>query len=266
MMSQVVPILLYHTVDTAFGQRYRRWAVTPDTFSRHMDVVARTGSQPMTVTSFVEALERPESLPPRPVLITFDDGLRDFLTGALPILKGHGFPATLYVVSGCVGGTSTWLAPLGEDQRPMLSWPELHTVAAGDVEVGAHSHSHPQLDLLSPARARAEIFQSKSILEHELGRPVKSFAYPHGYSSRRIRRYIQEAGFTSACQVRHALSATTENRFTLSRIIMTSEVSDGEFENYLAGAGLPVSPPRRHLMIAGWRMVRQARRMAGLPS
>jgi peptidoglycan/xylan/chitin deacetylase (PgdA/CDA1 family) len=262
-MSQVIPILLYHTVDTRFDERYRRWAVSPETFARHMDIIARHGCQAMTVSALVRCLDGAAPLPERPVVITFDDGLRDFLTGALPILRDHGFPATLYVVSGRIGETSTWLAPLGEDRRPLLSWDEVREVAQAGIEIGAHTHTHPQLDILSAARARDEIFRSRDTIERELGHKVTSFAYPHGYSSVTVRRLVREAGFTSACQVRHALSAAGENRLMLSRIIMTSEESDAQLEGFLSGAGLPVAPPRHHLKVMGWRMYRRLKQISG---
>lgn len=265
-MSEALPILMYHTIDTECDAAYRRWAVPPKTFGRHLDLIAARGFRPITVSSLIAHRERAEPLPPHTVVITFDDGLRDFLVGAMPELRRHDFPATLYVVSGHVNQTSTWLAPLGEGQRPMLNWDELRAVASQGIEIGGHTHTHPQLDLLPLSKALSELRQSKTILEDNLGLPVQSFAYPHGYASPATRRLVCEAGFTSACRVRHALSSTAENCFALSRIIMTTEISDEDLEMFLDGSGLPVAPPSDRLVATGWRLIRRFKHLAGVPA
>src|SRR5579859_480467 len=139
---------------------------------------------PITVTQFAAALlQKDPRLPRRPVVLTFDDGFADFYTEALPILKRYAFPATLYVATAFINGTSRWLQREGEMARPMLTWEQLSEISASGIECGGHSHSHPQLDTLSQAEAYREIAQSKSLLEHHLGQNVSSFAYPFGYSA-----------------------------------------------------------------------------------
>jgi peptidoglycan/xylan/chitin deacetylase (PgdA/CDA1 family) len=80
----------------------------------------------------------------------------------------------------------------------MLSWAQLGEIASRGVEIGAHSHSHPDLDTLPQQKAWQEIADCKRHLETELGAVVVSFAYPHGYSSPRVRRLVREAGYQSA--------------------------------------------------------------------
>ena len=264
-MTQPVPILLYHTVGEQCAEPYRRWAIPPGRFARHMAIIAEHGCRPVTVSALAAKLIRSEPVPARTVAITFDDGLRDFLTGAVPILQRSGYPATLYAVAGCLGATSHWLEPLGEGGRPMLSSDELREVASLGFEIGAHTMNHPQLDLLPDKSAFEEIRLSKTTLEEILGQPVLSFAYPHGYASPVTRRLVRDAGFTSACRVRHALSSTTEDCFALSRIIMTNEITDQDLALFLEGSGLPISPPADRLLATGWRFVRKFKHLAGTP-
>ena len=136
-MTGPLPILLYHSVDEQCADAYQRWAVPPDRFARQMAIIAEHDCRPVTVSALVAMLARSEPVPARTVVITFDDGLRDFLTGAVPILQRFNFPATLYAVAGCLGATSHWLEPLGEGARPMLSAGELRQVAALGFEIGA---------------------------------------------------------------------------------------------------------------------------------
>jgi O-antigen biosynthesis protein len=261
---QALPILLYHTVDDRRDDRYGTWAVSPALFDRHMRLIAEEGYRPITVADLADLRKAGAPLPDRTVIVTFDDGLRDFLTGAMPALARHGVPATLFVVAGLVGQTSRWLAPLGEGARPMLTESELRDIAAAGVEIGGHTLTHPELDRL-PARAAAEeIGRSREILRDMIGRPVRSFAYPHGYNSAVTRRLTREAGYEIACRVRHALSSSMENQFALSRVIVTEDVDEAMLTRILDGAGFPVAPPVDTLAATGWRTAR--RLLAMLPA
>ena len=139
---------------------------------------------------------------------------------------------------------------------------ELRTLSYEGIEIGAHTVSHPQLDILPADKAAREIHGSKVTLEHGLKRPVQSFAYPHGYSSRTTRALVRGAGFQSACRVRHALTTTTEDPFTLSRIVLTSEIGPAELRHFLTRPVLPVAPPADRLVASGWRMVRRFQHFA----
>jgi len=223
-----------------------------------MAYLRKSNYTPITVSHFVTAMDkRSVSLPDRPVLITFDDGLADFYTGALPILKSYGFAATLYLTTGFIGGTSRWLHRQGEGERPMLTWDHIREIQASGVECGAHSHSHPQLDSLAPQAAHDEIVRSKCILERHLGQHVASFAYPYGYYSPAVRRMVQKAGFTSACAVKHAMSSTSDDYFALARIMITSDIDMAAFARLLSGQGLNAAPRRQRARTVGWRFARR---------
>lgn len=252
-----IPVLLYHSVDRTCSAAYRRWMVTPERFEEQMRWLVEQGYSTLTVSALAGFIQSATPLPEKTVVITFDDGLDDFRAGALPILEKFGMAATLYVVAGRVGMTSDWLSAIGEGQRPMLSWDALRELTGRGVECGAHTLSHPQLDLLSDDAARIEIATSKTMLEDQLNREVASFAYPHGYASASTRKLVREAGFSSACRVRHALSSTSEDVFGISRVIVTEEMDDQAIARALGGRDLPIAPPADRLLQHGWRMVRR---------
>jgi peptidoglycan/xylan/chitin deacetylase (PgdA/CDA1 family) len=259
-MSSAIPILLYHNVSSESGPQFRRWTVRPEAFAAQMSYLRDRLYTPITVTQLARAMiDRKAPLPIRPVVITFDDGLADFYLGALPVLADHGFAATLYIVSGLVGHVSSWLTSVGEGARAMLSWSQVAEIQSSGVECGAHSVSHPQLDIVSRSVAREEITRSKDELQQRLGRDIMTFAYPHGYYSASVRRLVQEAGYTSACGVKHAMSAIDDDRFALARIIVPDMgmTDPDEFASLLEGRGLPVAPKRRRLGTRGWRLVRR---------
>ena len=95
-------------------------------------------------------------MPPRPVVLTFDDGFADFHDRALPLLARYGFTATVFVTTGWIADSG---APDAAHRRPgrMLSWSQIAEAAATGVEIGAHSHGHPELDLLAAESLRREL-------------------------------------------------------------------------------------------------------------
>ena len=258
--GQGVPILMYHSISRHATPGFRPWTISPELFADHMAYLRQTQYTPMTVSELALAIAEPGAdFPARPVVITFDDGFADFYTHGLPVLARHGFSATVYVVAGLVGRTSRWLEREGEGERAMLTWSQLSDIQALGVECGAHSLSHPQLDVVPRAVAWEEVRVSKTLLEDRLGRPVHSFAYPHGYHDGIVRELVQEAGYTSACGVKHALSALSDDRFGLARIIVGADTTAGELGRLLAGQGLAVAPTREKLRTKAWRAVRRSR-------
>ena len=260
-MRDALPILLYHSVDWERPDGYGRWVVTPARFEAHLSAVRDEGFLPITVEAFAMARASGERLPARTVIITFDDGLVDFLYGAMPILSRFGFPATLYVTSGYVGGSARWLADLGQGDRLMLSWKQIASLAEAGIEIGAHSISHPQLDLLGRERTLSEIVGSRKAIEAAIGRPVRTFAYPHGYATGMTKRIVEDAGFLAACGVRHAFSSSREDRFRLSRIIVDQSMGAREISQFLAGKGLPVAPAAFRPAVFGWRQARRVKQL-----
>src|SRR5690606_3594216 len=126
IMLTPVPILLYHSIADTVSPGFQTWSVSPAKFADHMKYLRDHDYTPVTVTSLIEAMQTPEpTLPTRPVVITFDDGLEDFYTDALPILTQAGFVSTLYITTGYIGKTSEWLTPEGEGNRPMMTWEQI---------------------------------------------------------------------------------------------------------------------------------------------
>lgn len=253
-----IPVLLYHSVSDTATPAYRPWCISPAEFDRHMAFLRNQGYQSLTVTEMVSAMRAGgNNLPDRPVVITFDDGLADFSEGALPILKRYGFSSTLYVTTDFIGTTSGWLSDLGEGKRPMLTWDQLKSLE--NVEIGAHSQSHPQLDLLPASKTRGEIVDSKNILEQHLNRSIETFAFPHGYHSKTLIDGVKMAGYSSACIVGHSMASDRENPLAIPRIIITSDVTVETLARFLTGDGLRRRGAVQEISSKVWRAVRWGR-------
>jgi peptidoglycan/xylan/chitin deacetylase (PgdA/CDA1 family) len=255
-----VPILLYHSVDRAPSRAYEPWSVDPTTFDEHLDVVVTLGYTPLTVSDFVDR-RAGARLPDKPCMITFDDGRADFLEGALPALESHRFPATMYMVSGHIGGTSSWLPMPEERDQPMLGWKDLRQLGRVGIEIGAHSDTHVELDVTGSTRLRSEVAASGARLSEGLGTAVRSFAYPHGYHSPRVVRAVREAGYDSAVAVKDRWSHLDEDRFALARMFVWRSTSADDLVEILSTppATRPSDTSSQRVLRRGWRYARWVR-------
>ncbi|MGH3437034.1 MAG: polysaccharide deacetylase family protein [Sciscionella sp.] len=219
--SRAVPILMYHALGTRAAPGFSRFTLHPRLFAKHMALLAHRGCRTLTVTQVMELRAQGAACPPGSVVLTFDDGYADFHDQALPVLNKYGFTATLYVTTGHVGGIATWTCADENGDRPMLSWSQLAEVTAAGIEIGAHSHTHPELDMLSPLEIREEVTRSRGELTDRLGVPVTSFAYPFGYFSRVVTEAVADAGFASACTVKELAWDPGSEFLTVPRLSVT---------------------------------------------
>lgn len=225
--GRLVPVLMYHSVSAVASREFRPFAVDPRAFEQHMEFLADAGYRPITIGQYLAGT--PAADPERSgreVVLTFDDAFADFHSDVLPVLQRFGFPATLYVPTDYVGSTSRWLAVECEADRRIMSWNGLAEVASSGIEIGSHTRSHCQLDLVPSDQVRSEVVDSKHELENRLQREISTFAYPFGYYNADVRAAVERAGYTSACAVRNLVDEGRDhyviNRFTV-RYGMTAE-------------------------------------------
>jgi len=256
--NNFIPILMYHSIHTEATPKFRRWTLTPTDFDLHMAYLAEAGYTTWTMSEFFER-RGDDQLPEKVVVITFDDAFEDFYTNALPTLQKHSFSATLYIPTGLVGKTSRWLVPEGEENRPLMNWVQINEAESLGIECGAHSETHPHLDEISLNSAREQIENSKKVLEVQLGHVVDTFAYPYGHFDKRVYEIVREAGFKTACAVRHAYSSPQDDPLGLARVRIIHETDVAELKTFLSGEVLNIGPFPELLKKRVWRVVRRVR-------
>jgi len=262
-----IPILLYHAVTRDPPSWLAPWTINPHQFAGHLDALVAADCTPLTVSDLVRITTQGEVLPERPVVVTFDDGFADFATEAVPAMAARSVVSTLYVTTGALigngGSRGATSRTLKLPPAPMLSWQQLAGLEELGVEIGAHSHTHPQLDTLPVVAAAEEIVHSRALLEEHMGHHVESFAYPHGYSSPAVRRVVAQQGFSSAAGVRNRFSAADDDQFCLARLTVRSETSVATIRSWLSGSGAPTASPGESLSTRLWRGARRARTAIG---
>jgi len=211
-----VPILLYHKIgDPPPRARVPGQYVSAKLFRKHLAYLAGQGYAGVSLTH----LTKPErGLPPKPIVITFDDGYHCLYREALPLLREHGFTATVFVVVEGIAGVNFWETTVGDVEEPMLTAEQIREMQAAGIEFGSHTLTHPHLSALSVEEAAREIADSKRRLEELLGRDCSAFAYPYGDWSPALRALVAEAGYRVACTTRRAAARAGDDRLALPRI------------------------------------------------
>jgi peptidoglycan/xylan/chitin deacetylase (PgdA/CDA1 family) len=226
-MSQRVPILMYHEVTPRPLPAFRKYSVTPDELDQHVRWLARRGYHTVHLDAVVDAWAGRRPLPPRAVVLTFDDGFRDCLAYAPPVLQAHGFTATFFLVAGLMGDTSRWLVRERGLELPMTTWATARALEEAGFRCEAHTVTHPRLGELAPDACRDELVRGRAMLEDGLGRAVRHLAYPFGSWSPTARASAEEAGYLTACTTREGRAGPTDDLLALPRVPV------------VGGAGLP---------------------------
>jgi peptidoglycan/xylan/chitin deacetylase (PgdA/CDA1 family) len=212
-----VPILTYHYISVnpnPADSLRTQLSVTPSDFAAQLEYLAASGYASITLDELLAAQAGALTLPPKPVLLTFDDGYADFYQNAYPLLQRYQIKATIYIPTDLI------------DRPGYMSWDNLRELAAAPlITVGAHSLSHPALDTLGWEAQREQISASKTTLESQLGIPIRHFCYPYGRYNATTLSLVAAAGYTSATTTRTNLADQTAMPLVIPRVAISG--SDG---------------------------------------
>jgi peptidoglycan/xylan/chitin deacetylase (PgdA/CDA1 family) len=192
------PILMYHQVVSERPADIH--AVTVEAFASQMQWLYERGYQGVTVEELFTDCGSNRAKPNRrPIAITFDDGYLDFYTNAFPILQQYRFRATVFLVAGRIGGVNDWDKTPGLVHTPLMDWNQIRDSLESGMNFGAHTCTHLNLTKIPISQAEDEIKNSRALLEHELQKPIKVFAYPHSQYNQAVLKVVIKHGFDMAC-------------------------------------------------------------------
>jgi peptidoglycan/xylan/chitin deacetylase (PgdA/CDA1 family) len=206
-----VPILMYHVIGARPpGAPFPQLYVPVSVFVAQMNELARRHDHVITLQELYDHW-RGAPLPPRPVVISFDDGFRNQYSQALPILRRRGWAGTLNLV----------LAHLHEGTYGLGPREVARMVGAG-WEVDSHTLTHPNLPSLGPAQLAREVAGSRHALHVLFGIPVNFFCYPGGAYDAAVIAATEHAGYAGATTTNPGDATPGAGLYTLPRIHVTA--------------------------------------------
>lgn len=211
--SQLPVILTFHSI----SQGNSPLKISPELFAEQMAWL-KSNARILSLGEVVTCLLERRALPERTVVLTFDDGFRNFRDCAVPVLRRFDFPATIFVPTGYCGGTNSWPGqPEWVQREELLSWQEITDLASRGFIFGAHTVTHPRLPALSLAEAEREIKSSKTEIEEHIQRSVDFFAYPFGGWNPAVRD-LASKHYRAACSTGAGVLEADAHPFALPRV------------------------------------------------
>jgi peptidoglycan/xylan/chitin deacetylase (PgdA/CDA1 family) len=249
-----VPVLMYHAVGRPRDRRFARWVVSPSLLAEQLAALREAGYELIGLSEWA----RRSAVAGRYAVLTFDDGYADFAERALPVLLSYAASATAYIVTGYVGATARWLPFREECARPTMTWDDLHAIAASGIEIGSHGHRHIELDAVRAEVAEKDVLDSLHSLSLQ-GFSPRSFCYPFGYSSRRVRNIIASANFETACIVGRGLANPAQDMLQVRRLEVHCHTTPEMLLRRFEAPAVSVNARLKDAAQPAWRLTRRLR-------
>lgn len=223
-----LPVLMYHKIPDRPLRSKHRIFVTKENFEKHLLFFQARGFETLTFDDLADFWweKRPlDQFPPRPLLLTFDDGYRDNLVNALPLLAQYKMKATLFLLADHRIDRNTWDAEEGVEPAPLMTLDEKKALPPEVFAIGSHGLQHLDLRTLSEDEVSRQMTESKEKLEKDLGRPIQAFAYPFGWVDSRLPELARRAGYLFAVNTDRGALRWVDDRFSVFRVNIFPEES-----------------------------------------
>ena len=221
-------ILMYHSIAEGSDDLY---TVPPERFQAQVSWLLAHGFEPISLAVLVDLLKSGDDRGlKRKVVFTFDDGYRDFLTAALPVLLNHKVPATVFLVTGMLGGRALWNE--SGTHLQLMTIDDVHYVKTQGISIGSHTATHANMTLLDQGELQRELRESHDALIR-LGESFCSFSYPWGQWTSRVVKAVEASGYECALAVGERTPLTAANAYLLPRITMTRDMDLERFQSLL---------------------------------
>jgi peptidoglycan/xylan/chitin deacetylase (PgdA/CDA1 family) len=220
MTAARVLVLMYHRVGRAENAWEHRYCVSPARFRQHMDALHREGMRAVALDEFRRWLDGAAALPDGGFLLTFDDGFLGVHEHAAPVLARLGWPATVFLVSGLLGGRDDWTLAEnpGGVAHPLMGTNHVRELSSRGFAFHSHTRSHRDLTTLPAADLIDELRGSRVALEDLLGEPVDCLAYPFGRYNEGVIEAAHAAGYRTGFSTQPGFNRHGIDRFRIRRL------------------------------------------------
>lgn len=184
-----VPVLCYHQIREWRARDSKDYIMPPTIFREQMQMLADSGYHAILPDQLYAYLTTGAPLPPKPVMITFDDGDLTHYTEALPVLDKHGFKATFFIMTASIGRRG---------KQHYMDKAQLKDLADRGHEIGAHTWDHQNVKKFTKDDWKTQFEEPNAKLESITGKPVRYFAYPFGLWNEPALPELQKRGYLAA--------------------------------------------------------------------
>lgn len=208
-------VLVYHSVRPLYKNMpkdVRQYTVSPEALDRQLSYMRNNKYNIISFDDLVLAARGKLALPPKSVVLTFDDGWKNQYEHAFPLLKKYKATATFFIFTN---------AP---EHQNYMTWNQVAELSAAGMTIGSHSRSHPYLGLMFDSdKIASEFDDSKAILERKTGKKVTLFAFPFGQHTAMLEEYAKAAGYEAARVFGGGTYHQGDDLFTIKGIPITEK-------------------------------------------
>ncbi len=222
-----VPILMYHYLSEppANANLIRKdLSVSPALFTAQLDRMQAEGYTTISLYDLVANLTQGTVLPPKPVVITFDDGYRDNYANAFPILQAHGMKATFFIITDFIDGK----------QPAYLSWDMVRTMYAAGMSIESHSRNHVSLRGRDKDYLVWQALGSLQTIQAELGVAPRFICYPAGEYDQKTIDIFKSANYWAGITTIQGATQKSDDLFELRRTRIRGTTTPDQFSRLLA--------------------------------
>lgn len=224
---QTVPVLCYHKFSKAVSDKM---TVLEEDFEKQMRFLHENGYHVISLDQLFGFLNFKDQIPKKSVAITIDDGWRSTYDIAYPILKRYNYPATLFVYTNLITGSSK-----------TLSWDLIKLMYANGIDMQCHTKTHRSLHWQQGEESfrqyfdavQTELNESSKVLKEQLNRDVFYLAYPYGDTNHLVITLLEKKGFRAAFTVKRGTNPFFGNRYRLYRSMVYGGCTLNDFERTL---------------------------------
>ncbi len=206
-----VPIIMYHHIDAPPSKadkiRYNL-TLSPELFEDHLRMLQAEGYTVITLDDLLLYLTRGRPLPPKPVILTFDDGYRDHYTQAFPLLRKYGMTGTFFIITDLVN----------QQHTEYLTWDMAREMRKAGMRFGAHGRTHIDLSQADLAQLVWQALGSTEVFQVELGEPARYIAYPSGRYNQQVIDVYRSAHYWAGLTTHQGVIQDSEHLFELKRL------------------------------------------------
>jgi peptidoglycan/xylan/chitin deacetylase (PgdA/CDA1 family) len=219
-----IPIFCMHDVRADAKKTYE---IGPKSLQAYVGYLHSAGFETVSLAQVDAYLNGQGTLPPKPVVLTFDDGYKSVLSAAKPILDKYGYTATVFLIAQSVGKGSG-----------NLTWNDVRALRKADYEIGSHTLSHAYLTKRKPKETKdafekriyTEISESKRTIEQNLGEQIAAIAYPYGLYDDFAMQTAQGEGYAVGCTIDRGPADNESSALRLPRLMVVNKTSLAAFK------------------------------------